>query len=47
MNYKIVKVMYDVLRFCGYKVLDEYFQFGFINQRLLILIIGEYVCSQI
>lgn len=26
-----VKVMYEVLRLCGHKVLDEHLQFGFTN----------------
>lgn len=29
MNHKTVKVMYEALRLCGHKVLDEHLQFGF------------------
>lgn len=31
MNHKTVKVMYEALRLCGHKVLDEHFQSGFTN----------------
>lgn len=31
MNHKTVKVMYEALRLCGHKVLDEHLQFGFTN----------------
>lgn len=47
MNHKTVKVMYEALRLCGHKVLDEHLQFGFTNYRLLILTTGEHACSQI
>lgn len=31
MNHKTVKVMYEALRLCGHKVLDEHLQSGFTN----------------
>lgn len=31
MNHKTVKVMYESLRLCGHKVLDEHLLFGFTN----------------